>query len=59
MKDSQTCLWDLLNTVPKEHHILMGRRYIMDLVNATLPSLLTHERLREKETQVLVHAHRQ
>ena len=30
----------------------MGRRYITDLINATLPSLLKHESLRENETQV-------
>ena len=52
MKNNQTHLCSLLNTIPKENHVVMGRQYLMDLVNANLPSLLQDENLRAKETDV-------
>ena len=52
MTDSQTHLFGLLNFIPKDHYVLMGQRYLIDLVNATLPSLLKDENLRTNEIDV-------
>lgn len=50
MKDNPAYL--LLNTIPEDHHVVMGQRYLIDLVNATLPSLLEDDDLRAKEADV-------
>ena len=41
LKNNQTHLCSLLNTIPKEHHVVMGRRYLMDLVNANFTIIIT------------------
>ena len=43
----------VLLSIPEEIHVEMGRLYLIDLINATLPSSFKALSLRDSETKVI------